>query len=70
MTDILKCSIINIINSCNSICAQINNVFCYFKSTSIIIKIKLLMLYCCSHCGAELGICVTFNNICDTWHNG
>ena len=38
---------LDIINRRNSLCAKINNVLCYFKSTSIIIKIKLLMSYFC-----------------------
>ena len=44
---------LDIINRCNSLCAQINNILCYFKSMSIIIKMKLLMSYCSSYFGAE-----------------
>ena len=45
---------LDIISRFNSLCAQIKNVLCYFKSTSIIIKMKLLMSYCSCHYGAEL----------------
>ena len=45
---------LDITNRCNSLGAQINNVLCYFKSTSIIVKMQLLMSYCSSYYGAEL----------------
>ena len=44
----------DIINRRNSLCAQINNVLCYFMCTSIIVKMKLRMSYCNSHYGPEL----------------
>ena len=44
---------LDVMNRCNSLCAQINNLLWYFKSTSIIIKTKLLMSYYSSYYGAK-----------------
>ena len=41
----------DIINRRKTLCMQINNVLCYFKSKSIIIKMKLLRSYCTSYYG-------------------
>ena len=56
----------------NSLCAQINNVLCCFKSMNIIIKMTLLMSYCSSHYGAELWVLgnKSINDICITWLKG
>ena len=50
---------LDIMNRRNSPVAQINNVLCYFKILSIIVKIKLLMSYCGSYYGAKLWLWVT-----------
>ena len=47
---------LDIMNTRNSLCTQINNVLCYVRFISNNVKIKLLMSYCSSHYGAELWV--------------
>ena len=63
---------LDIINRCNCLCAQINKVLCYFKSTSIIIEMKLRMSYCSSYYRAELWDLgnKSINDVCVTWRKG
>ena len=63
---------LDIINRRSSLCTQINNVLCYFKSTSIIVKIKLLMSNCNSYTERKYGNCVINQLtmcvcVCVTW---
>ena len=50
---------------------EINNISCYFKSTNIIIKMKLLMSYCSSsHYRAELWLISDLQTIFVLQNNG
>ena len=63
---------LDLINRCDFLCAQINNGLCYFKSTSIIVKMKQLMSHCSSHYETELWDLYnnSINNMCVTWPKG
>ena len=60
-------------NRCNSFARKLITFYFILKvRTSIIIKIKLLTLFCTSHYGAELWDLgnKSINDVCVTWRNG
>ena len=61
---------LDIINRCNSLCTQINNILCYFKSTSIIVQMKLFISYCNIHYRVELRDLGNklISDVCVMWH--
>ena len=61
-----------ILSKRNSLCGKINNVLCYFRNRSPVVKLKLLRSYCSDFYGSVLRELShpSVEDVCITWRKG
>ena len=64
--------ICEILSKRNSLCGKINNVLCYFRNRSPVVKLKLLRSYCSDFYGSVLWELAhpSVEDVCITWCKG